>query len=697
MAHANATPTEKIRNLAVIGHGGSGKTGLVDALAFVAGSSKRHGKVSEGVALTWFRPEEKERGISLYCTTAHAFWAGHKLNLLDTPGYLDFFGDTVAGIRVADCGLVCVAAGSGVEVGTELTWNRCAERGIPRILAITMMDKDNANFDAALSSIRETLSEKATAVQIPIGAGESFKGVVDLLSGKAHLYKPGTVGGEYEEAEIPAELAEAAEEARTNLIETIATADEALMDRYLEGETLSREELDAAFHTSVLQQDIFPVFCVAAEQTYGCRELCDGLVALAPRPDEAPAETAEADGESLTLTTDDAEPFAALVFKTTSESHTGELSFFKIVSGSVQSGQEVANASGGSEKLAHLSIPQGKERLEVETLHAGDIGVVARLKHTHTGDTLTDPSRVVRLAPPPFPTPQARMAIHAESRNDEDKIGPALARLHEEDPCFSHEFDAEAAETVVRGLGELHLKVQLDKLKERYGVSVVTSAPKIHYRETIRKEAKAQGRHKKQSGGRGQFGDCHIVMRPLPRGEGYRFHDKIVGGVIPGKFVPAVDKGIQEAAQRGVLAGYPLVDFEVECVDGSYHSVDSSEMAFKIAGSMAFKKAAEQAAPVLLEPVMKVVVTVPSSCMGDVMGDINQRRGRVLGSDAQGDKTVIEAVIPESELFNYSSTLRSMSQGRGMHTREFFAYEEVPANIAEKIIAERAKEKEGDE
>ncbi|MDF1564488.1 MAG: elongation factor G [Deltaproteobacteria bacterium] len=694
MAHAKSYTTENIRNLAVIGHGGSGKTGLIDALAFTSGSSKRHGKVSEGVALTWFRQEEKERETSLYCTPAHAEWEGKKINLLDTPGYLDFFGETVAGIRVADCGLIAVGASHGVEVGTELVWSHCAARGITSVFVVTMMDKENANFESALSSIQTSLTEKAVAVQLPIGAGETFKGVVDLLSGKAHLYKAGTVNGEYDESDVPGDIADAVEEARTNLLETIATADEALMDRYLEGEEISNEELLAAFRKMVVGKELYPVFCVAAESTWGCRELLTGINALAPNPAEVESEVAKKGDEDVALKIDDGEPLAALVFKTTSESHAGELSLFKIVAGMVENGTEVVNSNGGNEKLAHLSIPQGKERFEVDELHSGDIGVVARLKSTHTGNSLCDKKRVVKVAPPAFPKPMARMAIHAESRNDEDKIGPGLAKLHEEDPCFTHEYDGESAETVISGLGELHLDVTLGKLKERFGVAVVTSAPKVHYRETIRKEAKAQGRHKKQSGGRGQFGDCHIVMRPTPRNAGYKFNDKIVGGSIPGKFIPAVDKGIQEASARGALAGFPMVDFEVDLVDGSYHAVDSSEQAFKVAGSLGFKKAAQAAAPVLLEPVIKVTVTVPSTCTGDVMGDITQRRGKVLGMDAQGDKTVIEAVVPEAELYRYSTTLRSMSQGRGHHTRELLGLEEVPANIAEKLIAEREKEKE---
>ena len=697
MATAKEYPTERIRNVAVLGHGGSGKTTLIDALCFVAGSSRRHGSPEDGTALTMYTPEEIDHGISMQITPAFADWDGTKVNLLDTPGYMDFTGEALAATRICDGAVLVLGATSGVEVGTEKVWEYCEDRGIPRLFFVSMMDKEHADFDRAYADIKEHLTQKVIPVEIPIGAGEDFRGIINLFSGRAHIYQPGSVSGEYDETDIPDEKREKFERWRTELMETIATTDDSLLETYLEGGEIDREQALAAMKAAMARGEIFPLFCGAPQRAWGTRALGRKLVELLPSPAESPSELAQRPNidQVVELRAADDTPFAALVFKTMSEPHVGELSFFRIFSGSVENGMDALNANREhSEKLAHISIAQGKERLEVPRLHAGDIGVVAKLKNTHTNDTLCDPARPLVIEPIRFPKPDIAVAIRAATRSDEDKIGTGLTRLHEEDPTFASGYDPEVKQTIIRGLGELHLDVQIERLKRKYGVEVTTEQPRIHYRETIRQEAQAQGRYKKQTGGRGQFGDCHVRLKPLPRNSGYTFTDSISGGVIPNKFIPSVDKGIQDAARRGVLAGYPVVDIEAECYDGSYHTVDSSDVAFQVAGSMAFKKAVQAAAPVLLEPVMEVEITTPEDFMGDIMGDLNQRRGKIQGMETQGSKTVIRALVPEAELYKYATTLRSMSHGRAVHTRTFHGYEEVPQHVAEKVIAAAQREEE---
>ncbi|MBT8335335.1 MAG: elongation factor G [Gemmatimonadetes bacterium] len=696
MASAQVYRTENIRNVAVVGHGGSGKTTLVDALAWVTGVSKRHGHVNEGHALTMHAPEEAAHGISIQLTPAWADWEGTKINLLDTPGYLDFTGEAKAAVRVADAAVVVVGATSGVEVGTEKVWRYCEERGLPRMIFVSMMDKEHADFTKVYRDIRARLTDKVIPVEIPIGEGEDFHGIINLFSEHAHHYKQGTKTGEYEHGEIPDELKERFESWETELQERLATIDEVYLEHYLEGGHLSREEVLEAMARGMARGELVPLFCGSGETCYGTRALLKKMVELFPHPGEAGGETANRSGldQEVELHCDDDSPLAALVFKTTTEPHVGELSFFRIFAGSVSNGAEIVNASdGAAEKLNHLSIPLGKERIEIPRLHAGDIGVVAKLKHTHTNDTLCDKSLPVALAPIDFPKPDIAVAIVGESRNDEDKLGEVLPKLHEEDPTFHAEFDAELHQTIARGLGELHLEIQLERLKRKYNVTVVTDQPKIAYRETITRPAEGRGRYKKQTGGRGQFGDCKIRLKPLQRGDGYEFINSIKGGVIPGKFVPSVDRGIQESAARGIVAGYPLVDFAAEVYDGSYHAVDSSDIAFKIAGSMAFQQVAQDAGPKLLEPIMEVEVTTPEEYMGDVMGDINQRRGRVMGMDSADGRATITARIPESELYKYANSLRSMTQGRAHHARRFVGYEYMPDAETRKVIAAREAEK----
>ncbi len=696
MAAANSFRTENIRNVVVLGHGGSGKTTLIDALCFASGASRRKGSVADGSALTMTTPEEQAHAMSLELTVAHAVHDGTKLNFLDTPGYMDFIGEATAGVRVADAALVAVGAASGVEVGTELVWELCDKRQLPRMAFISMMDKAHASFDEAFGDLKEKLAPGAVPVQVPIGAAEGFRGIVDLFTGKAHVHKPGTLTGEYEEGPVPDEVADEVERWTTELMETLATTDEELLDRYLEGEEIPREELLAALAGAMTAGEVVPVFCGAGEASFGVRELAQGIVDLVPSPARAAAiEAVGADGEPVALRAAPDEHATALVFKTSTEPHVGELSLFRVYSGMVVNGSSLQNPrEGATERINHLATPQAKERVDVEALHAGDIGVVAKLKSTRTNDTLSAAGSDVTLAGVEFPRPDIAVAVRGAARADEDKLGEALSRLNDEDPTLIAEFNPELRQTIVRGMGELHFLVHFERMKRKYGVSVETETPRIAYRETITAPAEGQGRFKKQTGGRGQFGDCWIRLRPRGRGEGYEFTNSIKGGVIPTKYVPSVDRGIQEAAARGVVAGFPVVDFEAECYDGSYHSVDSSDIAFKVAGSYAFRNVAEKAKPALLEPIIEVKVTAPDEYVGDIMGDLNGRSARVLGMEPLGGNTVIMAVVAEAELNKYASALRSITQGRGHHRRKTLGYDLVPPMRVAKIIEEAAEREE---
>lgn len=697
MAAAREFRTEQIRNLAVVGHGGTGKTALIDALCFATGTSRRHGSVKDGTALTMYTDEEVAHGISMQAAVAHAEWKDCKINLLDTPGYLDFTAEALGAVRVADGAVVVLGSTTGVEVGTEKVWEYCEARGLPRFFYVSGQDKEHADFGKVLEQVQGTLSSKAVALVIPIGGGDAFRGTVNLLTGKAVLFKHGSPTGEVEETDVPEDMAADVETWRTQLLETIATTDDALLETYLNEGSITDEQAEHALKAAVVRGDLFPVLVGAADKMWGVRALLDELVELMPSPAEAKLEVAARPGtdQTVELKAEDTGTVAALVFKTTSEKNVGEVSYFRIFSGSLVNGQDVYNATReAGEKLAHLSAPQGKERVEQDRLHAGDIGVVAKLKNTHTNDTLSSRDRPLVLTPIAFPKADISIAIKAASRSDEDKIGAALAKLHEEDPTFSYEYDAEIKQTIVRGLGELHLDVQMERLKRKYGVDVITEQPRIRYRETIRKQSEAQGKHKKQTGGHGQFGDCYVRLKPLPRGSGYKFTNAIVGGVIPGKFIPSVDKGVQAAAARGILSGHQVVDFEAELYFGSYHAVDSSDMAFQMAGIQAFRNASEKADAVILEPIIQVEIATPDDFVGDIIGDLNHRRGKVLGMEPTGHKTVIRALVPEAELYKYATTLRSISQGRASHSRSFYAFEEVPAQAAQKIIEAAEKEKE---
>jgi elongation factor G len=686
----------EIRNIAVVGHGASGKTSLVDALAFVSGSSKRHGSVREGTALTDYAPEETERGFSINIGCAYAEWLDTKINLIDTPGYLDFHGEAVAGLAAADGALCVISATAGVETGTELMFREAIDRRDPVLFVVTMMDKDHADFDRAYQQIKSRLTKKVVPVEIPVGEGADFHGIINLFTKKAHLYKRGVKTGEYQEADIPAESKDLFTQYYNELIESISATDDALLEKYLEGGQIDREAATAAMREAMKRMELFPLFCVSSELNYGTQAVLSTIVDLMPNAYEM-EEThafkgAEGDATVEIHARDDA-PVVAQVFKTASEPHVGDVSFFRLFSGSIGNGDELFNATrNGIEKLNHLSIAQGRDRSEIPRLHAGDIGCIAKLRNTHTNDTLSTKQHPVRLPEIKLPNPLVQMAVHATNRADEEKLQAGLHRLHDEDPTFEVQYNAETHETIVSGLGERHLEIALAKLKRKFSVSAQLTLPKIAYRETFKLKGEGQGKHKKQSGGRGQFGDCWVRMAPLPRGAGYEFVDEVVGGSIPRQYIPAVDRGIQEASLRGVLAGYPLVDFKVEVFDGSYHTVDSNEQSFKMAGIMAFKAIAPKCKPVLLEPLDEIEVLTPDTYMGDVLGDLSARRGHILGTEpADGIGTRIRAVVPQAELHTYASSVQSMTQGRATFRRHFKGYEEAPHEVALKVIEETAK------
>src|SRR5215212_8748819 len=580
--------SEDIRNIAVVGHGASGKTTLVDALAFVSGSSKRHGSVKDGTALTDFDPEETGRGFSISLSCAHAEWMDTKINLLDTPGYSDFQGEAIAGLHAADGALVVVSATSGVEVGTTRMFNEAIDRKDPVLFVVSMMDKEHASFDNTFESIKSDLTPRVIPVEVPIGESHDFHGILNLFDKKAHIFKKGTRSGEYEEVDIPSEHQALFDKYYEQLIEGIAATDDVLLEKYLGGESIERADALNAMKEAMKRQELFPLFCCSSDLTYGTQALLTKIVELMPSAyemEELHAFVGAEGDKTVEIHAKDDQPFTALVFKTHSEPHVGDVSFFRTFSGMLTNGQEVYNATRGhAEKMAHVAVPQGKERIEVPFLHPGDIGCVAKLKNTHTNDTLSLREHPVRLPAVEFPEPRVVYAVHATARGEEEKLQQGLHRLHDEDPCFQTHYNAETHETIVAGLGERHLDVVMSRLKRNYGVTGELKRPQIAYRETIVGKGDGQGRHKKQSGGKGQFGDCWIRMAPTHRGVGYTFVNAVVGGSIPSKFIPAVDRGIQEASARGVLAGYPLVDFQVELYDGSYHSVDSNEMSFKMAG-----------------------------------------------------------------------------------------------------------------
>ncbi len=682
---------EHIRNVGMAGHSGSGKTSLAEALLYHMGVTTRIGRVDQGNTISDYNADEIERQISINTSLLHGEWQDTKINLLDTPGFSDFFGDVVSAMRAADIMMIVVSAASGIEVGTERVRELADKYEMPRFYVINKLDRENVDFDAIYNDLRDRFGKKITLLQFPVETGPNFHQIVDVLKNKMISYALDG-SGKMEEADVPDHLKARVEELHNNLVEAVAESDDELLEKYFEEGDLDIPTLMKGFEKAILNRQVVPVLCASATQNIGIQSLLNFMVNYLPNPTEFPP-IESVDGKTRQRSAD--EPLTSLVFKTVSEPHVGELSYIRIFSGAMESGEEVLNATQGHvERIGQMYILNGKNKDGVDKLFAGDIGALVKLKSTHTGDTLCDKKEPFQLPPIEFPEPVISIAVVPRSKGDEDKIGSGLQSLHEEDPTFIVRYDPELRQTIVSGQGEMHLDIILKRLKEKFGVEVDIEDPRIPYRETIKGKAEAQGKYKKQTGGRGQYGDAHLRLEPLPRGEGFEFVDAIVGGVIPGKFIPAVEKGVVETMKEGVLAGYQVVDVKVTVFDGSFHPVDSSEVAFKIAASMAFKKAFNEAKPVLLEPIYEIEVKVPEEYMGDVMGDISARRGKILGMESDGRFQIIKAHVPLAELLKYSTALRSMTQDRGIFRQKFSHYEEVPPDIAQKIIEAAKKEKE---
>ena len=687
--------TDQLRNFAIGAHGGAGKTSLVEALVFNMGETNRIGTVEQGTTVSDYNADEIERQISINTSLLHGDWNDHKLNIIDTPGYSDFFGEVVGAFRAVESVLVVISATGSVEVGTEMVWEAAENLGLPRTIVLNKLDKENLDYDAVFDSIHESFGHKVVSAQFPVKVGPGFNSIIDLIRMK--LMKFSTDGsGKYTEEAIPDDLKSKADDLHLKLIEAVAESDDSLMEKYFEAGELTEDEFRDGLRKAILNHEVYPVFCVSATTNVGVRRLNDVIANFAPAPSDIKTLTAlDKSGKEIQKKTDITESTSALVFKTISEEHVGELSYLKVFSGAVKSGDDLLNSTQGKdERVGQLFVLNGKHKNSVDRLVAGYLGAVVKLKTTHTGDTLCAKTGEVQFPKIAFPEPKIRTAIIPKAKGDEEKISVGLHALHEEDPTFISQFDSELKQTIISGQGEMHLAIILKRLSQKYHVEVTEEEPKIPYRETIKRKSEAQGKYKKQSGGRGQYGDCYLRLEKLPRGEGFEFVNAIVGGVIPGKFIPAVEKGIVERMEKGVLAECKVVDVKVTCFDGSYHNVDSSEMAFKIAASMGFQKAFMDATPVILEPVYDVTVKVPEEYMGDVMGDISGRRGKIMGMDSEGKFQVIRAKVPLGELFKYSTSLRSMTSGRGIHNRAFSHYDEVPGDIAEKIIKQTKKEKE---
>ena len=674
-----------IRNVTIAGHSGAGKTQLAAAILFDAGMVNRFGQVDDGTTVTDFDEEEVSRKHTLAASLAYAEWNKHKINLVDTPGFGNFLSDTLAAMRVSDAALVVVDAVSGVEVQTEKVWEAAEQDGLPRLVVVNRLDRERASLSRTLDSLTASFGRFVTPVQMPIGEEKAFRGVVDLVGMKAYVFE--TDGsGKMKEEPVPSEMAGDAKAARDALIEMVAEADDSLMEKFFEAGTLTQDELVGGLRKAVLDRKVFPLFCTSSTLNIGIQPLLDALIAYVPAPSERPM-TGTKGGQTVEVLAADGGPYAAFVWKTVADPFAGRISMFRVMSGSLKADTTVYNLTKETpERLGHLTLMQGKTQTDVPEIKAGDMGAVAKLKETVTNDTLTDKGGVA-FTPMKFPEPVLSYAIEPKSRGDEDKISSSLQRLQEEDPTIRSSRDMQTKELLLSGQGQLHIEVTVAKLKRRFGVEVNLKPPKIPYRETITAATEAHGRHKKQTGGHGQFGDCSIRMEPLPRGSDFEFVDDIFGGAIPQTFRPAVEKGIQDTRIRGYLAGYPVVDFRVTLTDGKYHDVDSNELSFKMAGRLAFKDAMTRCKPTILEPIMNVEVYAPSDFAGDLMGDLNGRRGRIAGMDTRGGMTVIKAQVPMSEMLTYEQQLTSATGGRGSYHMEYSHYEEVPTHIQSKIIA----------
>ncbi len=689
--------TDHLRNIGLIAHGGAGKTSLAEAMLFSAKAIDRLGRVEDGTAAMDYDPEEVRRKVTISAAVAPVEWHDCKVNIVDTPGYFDFVGEVKATLRIIDTAVVVIDAVAGVEVGTELVWRYANEPGLPRMVVVNKMDRENANFAKALENLTTAFGHSVVPLHLPIGQEAKFQGLIDLVKMKAYYYKT-DLSGNFDEKDIPADLAAEAQKGREKLVEAAAEADDELLTKYLDGQELSPQEVESGLRKGVAQGKVVPVMVASAAKNVGAQAVLDAVVTYAPSPADRPAVTGvnpKTKAEESRLASE-TQPFAALVFKTMADPYVGRLTLFRVISGVLKSDSHAYNVNKDKdERFGQLFVPRAKQQEPVPEVVAGDIGSVAKLQATVTGDTLCDAANPIVFPPIQFPNPVYSVAMKPKAKGDEEKISSGLARLQEEDPTFKVGREPVTGELLISGMGELHLDITTDRLNRKFQVSVTLDQPRVPYKETIRGRAKVEGKHKKQSGGRGQFGDVWVEFEPLPD-QDFEFVDKVFGGSVPRQFIPAVEKGIRESMQEGVLAGYPMTNFRATLYDGKYHPVDSSEMAFKIAGSLALKEGAKQARPILLEPIVAAEVMVPDVFMGDVIGDLNKKRGKILGMEPQGTTQVIKALVPQAEMRRYAIDLRSITQGRGTFTMAFDHYEEAPGNIAEAVIAEAKKAEEAE-
>jgi len=684
---------EDIRSIALISHGGAGKTSLNEALLYDAGLISRMGRIEDKNTVSDFDSEEQKRGISISTSLATIPYKNKTIYVLDTPGFADFVGEQRCAMRVSDGAVVLVNATAGVEVQTQSVWAFAETFETPTIFFVSKLDRENANFETAVKDIQENISDRAVPLYLPIGKELNFKGVVNVLTGKSYMYK-GDGSKDVTEGEIPADMADAVAAARETLVERAVEADDELMMRYLDGEEISLDELQEVLRKAVCARSIFLITPGSGTGNIGVYQFMDMVVNYMPSPKDMLNRAALKGDEVIKIAPDEKGPFLGFVFKVMVDPYVGKLSFVKVFSGTLKSDQTVFNVTEGEEeRISSFRFMKGKESVEEKEIVLGDIVAIPKLESTTAGDTLGTKGEVLKFRPIQFPQPVYSVAVLPKSRADEDKLGTAITKTLKEDRTLSFVKNPETNDAVLSGMGDMHLDIMLSKIKERYKVDLETRTPKVPYRETIKKTARAQGKHKKQSGGRGQYGDVWFELAPIEKNAGIQFIDRVVGGVVPKNYIPAAEKGLREAAQRGYLAGYPTTDFSCAIYDGSYHDVDSSEMAFKIAASLAFKKAMADAMPILMEPVMNVVVMVPEECLGDVMGDFNSRRGRIMGIDSEGKLQVVKAQCPLSEMFRYAIILRSMTSGRGTFTMEYSHYEEVPGDISKKIIEAAEKDR----
>jgi elongation factor G len=692
MAHKAA---DRIRNVALIGHRGSGKTSLHEAMLFEAGIVNRLGRVEDGTTTSDHEPDEQAREMSIGATVSSFEHDGRKINLIDTPGEPSFIADTVASLRVADAAVVVVNGVMGVEVHTERLWQRADKDGLARLVFVNMLDRERADFFRALESLQNAFGNHVVATEIPIGSEHEVRGVIDLIDMKAFIAQ-GEGRGAPEPQDIPEELAAQAQEYREKLMDEVAENSDELMERYLEGEEIDHDEIVTVLKRGVSDGKVFPVTCGVATKNLGTTRLLEALVEDLPSPAmRGPVTALGEDGEEVEIPPDEDGQLVAYVFKTLADPYAGRLNLFRVFSGVIKGDSQVTNVTRrAKERIGQILIPAGKEHEQTDELGAGDIGAVAKLKETRAGDVLAEKDAKISFPPLDLPAPVMAFAFEPKTKGDEDKAASAIRRLEEEDPTLDVHRDQQTGEQIIAGLTQIHVEVIVDRMKDRFGAEIELHPPRVPYLEAIRKPAKAHGRYKKQTGGRGQFGDCHIEIAPGEAGSGYEFVDEIKGGAIPKGFIPAVEKGVAEAMQHGTLAGYPVKDLRVRLYDGQYHRVDSSENAFKVAGSMAFKDAMEQADPVLLEPIMLLTVSVPEDVVGDVVGDLNSRRGRPLGMEARGSATEIKAEVPMAEVLDYARDLRQITGGRGDYTMEFARHEEIPSHLAQKVISEASSEEE---